>query len=210
MAVRKYQVPVGNVTSTLEVDFNLFAKRMPISLDGSVISEPTYSELKKGIDHKLTDGSRLTVRMVKVGAAPIIQIVKDGHPIEGSPGHPLQIVRLAYGVLLFLGILNIATATLTMGFGIEILAKVGFGPYNAVVGGIDLICYFRGRKRNSYIELAVALAVFLVDSLAMLNMLIVLRQTQVVGSTVFIRFMFISALYRGLGAAWKIRGKGLD
>jgi hypothetical protein len=77
---------------------------------------------------------------------------------------PVRKIQFACGVIFFIAIVNLGVGLAALFFHVEILLKQGMGIWNIIYGVGFFILGFLAVKRSS-IALAIAAAVFLIDSI---------------------------------------------
>ncbi len=91
----------------------MFWKNFKINIGGELVGGfESQKELRLGKDFKLIDGSTLSIKLAQNGIAPELQILKDGQALEGSATAPETRLKTAYGIVLFLGGLNLVMAVI--------------------------------------------------------------------------------------------------
>src|SRR5690242_1086047 len=97
-------------------------------MDGNVVGVvPGQRELKAGSDVRLMDGSTLRVQLVRGLLSQEVRVLRDGIPLPGSASDPAQRLKTAYGILFFLGALNVLLGLVAEVAQVDFLLAIGVG-----------------------------------------------------------------------------------
>ena len=125
---------------------------------------PNQKELREGREFKLLDGTALHIQLVQGLASSELRVLRDGAPLPGTGSDPRMRLKQAYGVLYFIGALNLLAGALAGLFRIQFLQELGFGWISAGFGIIFLLLAFLVQKQ-SLVALWTAILLFCVDIL---------------------------------------------
>ncbi len=93
----------------LRIDVNVLAGTwddLEVRMDAVVIGRTTRAALFDGVEYKLFDGSTLRLWLEPAPSGPpVMNVTRNGHPLPGSSGDPLFMLRSTVGALwLFSGL----------------------------------------------------------------------------------------------------------
>jgi hypothetical protein len=148
----------------VEATWGLRWRDTRIKVDGAEIGTvPTQAELKQGRTFQLPDGSQLTVKLGRQYLSPALQLTRDGRPLPGSGSDPASRLSLAYGIIFFVGAINIILGIAAVAADIDVLKRLGLGYATMVLGLIYLVLGYFVRRRST-VALVIAIALFAVDT----------------------------------------------
>jgi hypothetical protein len=123
---------------------------------------PAREELEAGREFRLENGSVLMVKLPnRLAAVP--EVYLDGQRLHPYAQAPQKKVHNAFVVLLLIAILNLIVGALAIATQAGIAQRMGGSVFNLIYGAVFLVLAFLV-KRGSLIALAVAVALFLIDS----------------------------------------------
>ncbi len=163
---------------------------------------PNQKELKEGRSFLLCDGSTLTVRLKVTILSVGLELFHNGIIVGGSDSDPYLHIKIAYGILLFLGILNLVVGTIILASGLMIFgAGIGLGLiiFGIILGGLSF-----GVKAKSITALIIAIALLISDALASIYFLSISNNHSAT-VWIIIRILFIVYLFRALKAIKKLK-----
>jgi hypothetical protein len=187
----------------VEVSWGAFFRNCTIRVDGNVIGVvPGQQELKAGSDFRLMDGSTLRVQLVRGLLSQEVRVLRDGFPLPGSASDPAQRLKTAYGILFFLGALNVLLGLVAEVAQVDFLLAIGVGVGSIVEGAIFLILGYFVRQR-SLVALVLAVALLGLDTLfALVEM--ASGSGALVGG-LLVRVIFLVYVIRGFDALRSLR-----
>ena len=189
----------------LEISYTGYYKDVQIIFDGTLIDTiENEKELKKGRSYTLKDKTVLHVQLVKKEVF-VLEILHNGVPLPGSATDPLQILKLAYSFIYFLGILNIAIGLCSVIFKFEFLNQIGASAYS-IAGGILMFALGYCVFKQSRLALATAIGIFILDGI--LGMYFMSQQgiqPSLIG--IGARIVFIIPCFQGFKAIKQIKEK---
>lgn len=119
MPKRKFALVRGEA-KRLQISWQGTWKNCRILLDGQEVGVlADKSELQKGRDFALPDGSTLHIQLTKK-----LEILRNGKPVSGSPTDPWATLALSYGLIFFIG-----GGNLLVGLLAEIIQDKDFSQY---------------------------------------------------------------------------------
>jgi hypothetical protein len=134
-----------------------------IILDGKEIGTlPGRKELKEGRLFRLDDGSTLSVQFGPNLITQEFRVLLDGFPLPGSASDPAHRLRVASGVLFFIGGVTIALSLIAELFRIRGLMQHGMGIGSMIEGGVFLLLATLVRRR-SVAALGIAVVLMVLD-----------------------------------------------
>lgn len=146
----------------VEITFEPGWKAVTVLYKGEALGVPAgRPELEAGRTYTARDGSELTVRLPRRAAFPEVDL--NGKRLLLTVGDPVKVARTAFGVVLFIGIINTAGGALALVSGAEAVRGLGASGYNLIYGVIFLalsaLVY-----RGSVVGLAAAVALYAASS----------------------------------------------
>jgi len=198
MPQKKFALEAGG-PQRLEVSWRGGFKDLSVSLDGqSVASFEGPKELKEPQSVSLPDGSTLEVQVASVFVIPELRLTRDGEPIPGSASDPATRHAGAWGMVLAVGILNVAIGLLVELFDVTSMRAFGAGWGSLVAGLIyGVLAFFVRRK--SQVALGLAVGLFILDGIFVLVAGAQAARNPPIGSLVA-RVFFLIPMVRGFAA----------
>ena len=189
----------------LEIAWTGVWKDIQVLLDGSTIGTfANQQALKAGQEFPLPDGTRLWVQLAQMPMGPQLRVNRNGAPLPGSDADPAQQVKVAAGVLTFIGAGTLIVGALAAA-GVQLLAKMGYGAPGMVEGVIFLVlAYFVNRR--SLVALALAVMLFALDTVVSIVVLTQATNSPPVGGVV-VRFFLFVPLIQAFGAIRKLKSQ---
>jgi hypothetical protein len=136
-----------------------------IYLDGEMICHiESIDVLCNGLEIPLTGGSILTVRLVKKIPVSVLQVFFDGKALPGSSSDPELRLKLAYGTIFFLGLINLFFGTISININSTVLNVSGISSFSILYGLVFLVSGYLVRER-SLIALYIAIGVLIFDTI---------------------------------------------
>jgi hypothetical protein len=173
-------------------------KDVQVSLDDVLLLEiPNQRALKAGQNCLLPDGSTLEVRL-KTGMQTELQVMRDGTPLPGSGGDPAVKLKLAQGIIYFIGGLTLLLALVAEFGQVEFLARLGIDIWSAIDGALFLILGFFVGKR-SQVALGLAIALY-IGGAAMSIWAGMEAGGRMPTSGLVVRVLFLIPMFQGFGA----------
>lgn len=173
-------------------------KNLTVSLDGQELGViPDQKALRAGQTFMLPDGSALDVKLVRQFTSVSLELRLDGQPLPGSSADPEQRLQGAYGILFFLGGVNILLGLIAVFFQIEFLLMLGLNLASVFLGFIWLTLGFFVRRR-SLAALIVALCLYGLDGVLFLIGAVNMGANPTSG--LFMRVIFFIGMAQGVGA----------
>jgi hypothetical protein len=145
-------------------------KNVTVSYNGTPLGEPfaNLAALKQGNHFTLPDGRDLHVIFATGLSKNRLEFTLDGRPLPGSAGDPAAEVKLAAFAIWFIAGLSTLLGVLGMS-GVKFLAELGFGWPSLVAGIVFAGLGYLVHTKRSQVALAVALALFAVDTVLMIT-----------------------------------------
>jgi hypothetical protein len=175
---------------------NVAWRDFTVSYNGQVVGKEDdgLTALKQPQEYKLPDGSKLQAQ-IRNPMMPTLYLTRNGEPVSGSAGDPVQSVKngrvllfIFGGINIVFGLIDVSPSTQTAAF---------------IFGGL-LIAFGLVSMRFALIGLALGLLLFLIDSgLALASFGSGFGGTAV--SFIFVRLFVLYILYTGVMAAWNAR-----
>lgn len=171
MPNRKLAIEPGGVRR-LEIDWSLFSRKRTIILDGYVIGEITYGELRKGKTIALPDGSSLKVHQTSKWGVAELQVTRNGAYLPDSDSDPQHRLERTVAVIFWIAGLNIAAGVLffitldtrySYKYDYGLFDVIGFVLTGLIYGGLGFFV-----RRQSMIALVITVIGFVIDSLGFL------------------------------------------
>lgn len=183
----------------LEIEWQGNFKDFEVRLDGALLgSFADRKALAEGQVFSLEDGSRLEVKLQKIGFLPELSLTRDGAPLPGSDADPEQRVNAAASMIFFIAGLNALLGLMAAAFDIQFLKALGLGLGSLVVGAIYGALGYLVKEKRSSIALGLAVGLFVIDGLSLLFFLEP-GQTPPIGGLVA-RVLFLFPMVMGFPA----------
>ncbi len=206
MPEKKFAFKAGG-PKRLTLRSTILGGKQDVYIDDRLIGSPTRRELAQGW-RKSAGSSELYIRRLYGGW----DVRMNGQPIADSYSHPVKRAQVASNVnffvvvmsLLFAGIVASMTRLSTPLDWIEVIVIVIIALIYAILGWLI-------RTRLSAVALGISIALFLIDSVAvLLAVLAILNPTGVIGAFM-VRFILFNQLIAGVGPLvehWRARRVG--
>jgi hypothetical protein len=193
-----------NGPKEIEISWGFAWKDFTVRQNGEIIGTvSSQSELKAGKQFKLKDGSDLQVKL-NVGLAKAgLEVLHDNQFLPGSDLDPVKQVNTAFGLLLFIGGLNILVGILLTAFRIPILgeiAGIGIIAFGLIFTGLAFAV-----KSRSLVALYIAIALLIIDAVSTIAI-----QAEVGRSStgwIILRVFFLIYLFRAIKPLKELRNK---
>lgn len=157
MPRRRYALTRGE-PKRVEVSSRFFRSDLTIRFDGNIIGTiPTRQELKAGREFSLGDGSVLQVQLVQNFLNTHLRVLRNGQPLPGSPSDPFQILKTTYGVIFFIGGLNIVEG-IVLALVQNLPSTLQGSSIGALISGLVFVLLGFFVRRRSAIALGIAVA----------------------------------------------------
>lgn len=119
-------------------------KKFTVTLDGKVVGtvDGGTSELKKGAQFRLPDGSTLDVKLESGVFRVALSVLRNGVPLPGSDTDPAQQVKSAGNLLYFLAALNTLLGVIAMVAQVDALETMGMGIGSILFGVVMAVLGF--------------------------------------------------------------------
>lgn len=198
MPTKKYSLE-KNGPLRLEISWKEFWKNMIVRLDGKEIgSIIDRKELEAGREFPMSDGCVLRIQLAQKFMSPELRVLKNGQPLPGSASDPARILKLAFGIIFFIGGLNIILGLIAEILQVESLMQIGFGLGSIIFGALFFILGFF-TKRRSKIALSIAVSLYALDGV--LSVVFAVQQGGAIPTTgIIIRVFLLIPMIRGFGA----------
>jgi hypothetical protein len=153
----------------LEIEWQGNFKDFEVRLDGTLLgSFADRQALSEGEVFPLDDGSRLEVKLRKIGILPELFLARDGVPLPGSEADPEQRVNAAASMIFFVAGLNALLGLVAAAFDLQFLRTLGLGLGSLVVAAIYGGLGYLVKEKRSSVALGLAVGLFVLDGLSML------------------------------------------
>lgn len=162
MPRKRYSLVKGG-PKEIEISWGFAWKNFTVYQNGQVIGiVGAQHELKEGRQFTLTDGSFLWVKLNVGFGKTGLEVLHNLQPLPGSDSDPVKKINTAFGIILFVAIINIIGGTIVaamlkeyFSIGIVLLA------YGLIFIGLAI-----GVKRRSLTALIIAIALLIIDAIA--------------------------------------------
>ncbi len=159
-------------------------------------------ELLAGKSFHTADGREIFIRL-KGGITNELEILVNGEVLPGSPSDPKTIVKTAFGIALFVGLLNVVLGAIGTFAEVEFLQDIGANAFMLGFGVVITALAF-GIKAKSLIALVLVNVVYGLDSIFWIIMLFETTENVPIAGLVF-RIFIIIALVRAIPAMKKLK-----
>jgi hypothetical protein len=189
----------------IELEWRGLFKQVHVRCDGQVLGVIADGKaLKQGRTFELPIGGTLGVRLVQGFMGTELEVTRDGMPLPGSATDPESRVKVASGIIFFVGGLSIVLGIIAALVRVEALMSIGLGFESAFFGLFYLVLGFFVRKHYSAIALGIAIALFALDGLYGVWVAIEVESSPPIGGIIFRTFL-IMAMAKGFGAIRRMR-----
>lgn len=203
MPALKYALDPGG-PKRLQISWKGMWKDVVVRLDDQEIGHiPDRAALKEGRSFALPDGSQLSVALRTQALNQGLEVLRDGQALPGSAADPQQQLKLAAGIVYFVGGLSLLLGILAAVAKVDFLINLGFGAVSMGVGVLFVVLgYFVSQR--SMIALGVAMALFAADFVLSIMAAIDYGGRVPTGGIV-IRIFLLFGMWSGFGAIKKLR-----
>jgi len=180
-------------------------KNIRISVDGELLGTiPDSAALKAGQTFAVPGGGQLDVKLVS-GFQPRLELRYDGVALPGSAADPESVLKLARGVIWFMGGLTFVVGLIAELGQVQFLLGIGMNWISSLVGALMLgLGYFVGKRSMAALGVACGLVIF--DSVATLVMAAQSGGRSGMGG-IAMRAIFLVAMFKGFGAIKELRAR---
>lgn len=153
-------------TDAVTVQWGMFYRNFNVSHNGAEVGRVSGAdELRQGQEFPLGDGRVFGARLSRAQGTEELALLLDGQPVPGSGTHPLQRIKYAWYVLLFIG-----SARMILGIVGELLTtdkfrELGMDWYTVGDGLIFLVLGWWGYRRHSAVAFYIALGLFVLGTI---------------------------------------------
>lgn len=162
MPKKRYSLVKGG-PKEIEISWGFAWKNFTVRQNGQIIGTvETQHELKDGRQFSLLDGSALSVKLNVSFANVGLDVMHNSQPLAGSGSNPSQKIKNAFGILLFVAIINTLVGVLLI-IIVRDLATVGIG---IVLYGLIFIGLAICVKKHSLAALIIAIVFMIIDAIA--------------------------------------------
>ena len=192
-------------TQPLTASWGMFFRNFTVSYAGAALEAINpEAPIVQGRQYRLPDGRIFSARHKQNSYPQEMELLIDGQPVPGSGTHPIERVKQAWYLLLFLGILNIALGVVAEFGHIDVLLQLGLG-WGSLVEGVAYVAlgYF-GYYRTSAPAFTIALVLLALDAAFSITSAISTSQSPAMGG-LFMRAFFCMVIFRAIKAARQLR-----
>jgi hypothetical protein len=195
-------------TQVLTVKWGLSFRNFEVFYNGqSLGTVASASDLRRGHEFALPTGQALATQLRRNQGLEELELRLDGRPVPGSATHPGERLRQAWYTLLGVGCLNFVVGLIAVFGQITLLLHLGLGWGSVVEGVLYIALGWWGYSRIAPVPFGIACALLLLDGAMML-----VAAAENGGSGfggIFLRFVLIVLVYRGLVAARQLRAEAV-
>ncbi|MFN3200280.1 MAG: hypothetical protein ACE366_17920 [Bradymonadia bacterium] len=194
-------------SDSVELEWKGIWKNIQVRYNGDTLGViENQKALKEGRAFTLPDGRPLEIRL-KTGMQTELQVSVSGRALPGSGGDPETKLKLAAGIIYFLGAIAIILGLVAELGKVGLLLDLGLGWISAGAGVIFLGLGY-GTQKRSQAALAVACALVLLDT-ALMIWAYAMTQRGIGG--VAMRVFFLISMFQGFGAIKALKNQtGLE
>ena len=188
---------------TVDIEWRGIWKDFKVSLDGQVLGTMNgQKQLQEGDTYPLQDGSVLAVKLEQGFGSAELKITRDGQPLPGTDSDPRQQLESAAGIVFFIAGLNIVLGLVAELLDVGLLLDNGLG-WGSVVFGVVFLGLGLWARKGSRVALILAIALFAIDGLLGLYLVVDAGGTPGTGGVVM-RVLLIAGMIKGVMAAGKV------
>ena len=197
-------------TQPLTASWGMFFRNFTVSYAGTALAaiHPEAS-IAEGRQYPLPDGRIFSAQHKQNTYPQEMELLIDGQPIAGSGTHPVERIKQAWYVLLFVGVLNLGLGLAAELGKVAVLLELGLGWGGAVEGVIFLVVGWLGYSRRSVPALTIALVLLVLDAALSIGGALTAGHAAGLGGLV-VRLYFGLTVFRGLQAARQLRREQAD
>jgi hypothetical protein len=189
----------------LTASWGMFFRNFTVSYAGTdLVPINPEASIAEGRQYRLPDGRVFSARHKKNSYPQEMELLLDGQPVAGSGTHPVERIKQAWYVLLFVGVLNLGLGLAAELGNVAVLLDLGLGWGGAAEGVIFLVAGWLGYSRRSVPALTTALVLLVLDAAMSIGGALASGHTAGLGGLV-VRFYFCLTVFRGLQAARQLR-----
>lgn len=195
-------------SQNLTVKWGMFYRNLEVFYQGQSLGQvPSTDALRQGYTFQLPTGQALVAHLRRNQGLEEIELRLDGQPVPGSATHPAERLRQAWYTLLVVGGLNVLIGLVAEFGQVALLQRLGLGWGSVVEGLLYVGLGWWGYSRVAPVAFGAALALLLLDGIMML----VASANASSGTPglggIFLRFVLVVLVYRGLLAARQLRAE---
>lgn len=160
---RKRYALVKNGPKEIEISWGFAWKNFSVRQNGQVVGTvSSQGELREGRQFNLLDGSTLLIKLNLGIGKTGLEILHDGQPLPGSDSDPAKKIKTAFGILLFVAIVNMLGG----------IAVVAILPEFLLIGvlimayGVVFIGLAFGVRKHFFAALIIAIVLLIADAVA--------------------------------------------
>lgn len=194
--MQKIQINVNGTPRTLGIKLSLFRGKHKIYLDSELIGEFSGNkEAKEGKEFKIDYSNFVTVRYATKFLSPELYIALNGKELEASTSHPTNRKKTAFGLIIFLAVINLLMGVLAASNTIPAMAQAGYGGYNIFMGFFYCVAIVLFRSFNPMLGILLALILYSIDSAIVV---MTIPGNPGLSGAIIVRIMFFGILIQGL------------
>lgn len=162
MPRKRYSLVKGG-PKEIEISWGFAWKNFTVRQNDQIIGTVgSQQELKEGRQFNLLDGSPLWIKLNLGIGKTGLEVLLNGQPLPGSDSDPAQKIKIAFGILMFVAIVNmlggIAVAAILPEF---LLIGVLIMVYGVIFIGLAI-----GVKKHFFAALIIAIVLLIADAVA--------------------------------------------
>jgi len=202
MASKKFYLDKEK-TDLLHLSWGYNWKSFTVTHNGNKIGGfENKAELLEGNTFQTEDDREISIKL-KSKFSNEIEILLNGKILPGSPTDPKTIVKSAFGVALFIGLLNVLIGAIGYFAQVSILQNLGAGPI--MIGfGVVITALAFGIKAKNMIALILVNVLYIIDTILWL-FLIIENGANVPTAGLIFRIFLIIMLARTIPAMKKLK-----
>lgn len=194
MPTAKFALEPGGAAD-LTLTWGFAWKAFTIRYRNEVIGTIAPAQLSLRNEFTLPDGSILSVRLFRGAFNQELRLERDGRPLIGAANDPLIRVRMAAGMICFIGGANMVLGAWTALAPAEWMQRVGISEYSAAAGAVFVLLGLLVYRKMRW-ALLLAMTLFVLDAVA--GFILTLGEgTPMVGG-IIARFFFLMPMIGGL------------
>lgn len=198
--MHKSKIIVNGAERTLGIKLSPFRGKHKVFLDGQPLGEfLNNKEAKAGKEFKIDFNNFVKIKYVVSFLTPELCISHNGQELETSASHPKLKKNNAFGLIIFLAVMNVLMGAAGMSNQVPLLSQAGYGYYNVFIGAFYCVALGLFKSFNPFLGIILAFILYSIDSVVVL---VHIPGNPGISGAIIVRIMFFGMLIKGLMASY--------